>query len=290
MSSALHRSYPAKLLLFGEYTVLINGDALAIPLSLYAGHWEEASGTKVPMLMREWCDFLNTHCADFLSVKDVQQLLNTHSYTSTIPIGAGLGSSGALTASVYDFAKKDDAVNLPELLVRMSKMESFFHGQSSGLDPLVSYLNQGILRSNSDKIKTVSLPSFDSLNVYLLDSGVTRKGKTFIQKFLSQSNSDPLSYKQLVDVNNKIIASCVKTSASESATFITIEEIQVLSDFQYLLMKEMIVSPLRDLWLQGIKSSHYAIKLCGAGGGGYYLVFSTRELDTLGHYPLIKLQ
>ena len=44
-----------------------------------------------------------------------------------------------------------------------------------------------------------------------------------------------------------------------------------LSKLQLQFMKPMIIDPIHDAWLNGIESDQYFLKLCGAGGGGYYL-------------------
>src|SRR5690606_10766092 len=88
------------------------------------------------------------------------------------PVGYGAGSSGVLTAIVYDQYRKDsNEINITDLKKRLALIESFFHGESSGLDPLVSYLNKPIL-VKSGQVKVVE----DALNIedwkiYLIDSG-----------------------------------------------------------------------------------------------------------------------
>src|SRR5690606_29823162 len=74
-------------------------------------------------------------------------------FDSSIPQGYGVGSSGALVAAIYDkYANNKITVlenltreKLLQLKAVFSQMESFFHGKSSGLDPLNSYLSLPIL-------------------------------------------------------------------------------------------------------------------------------------------------
>ena len=74
-------------------------------------------------------------------------------FDSNIPQGYGVGSSGALVAAFYDrYAlektySKDDLTSqkLTHLKNIFATMESHFHGQSSGLDPLNSYLSLPLL-------------------------------------------------------------------------------------------------------------------------------------------------
>ena len=70
-------------------------------------------------------------------------------FDSSIPQGYGVGSSGALVAAIYDKYTIEKITVLENLtrekLLKLKtifgKMESFFHGKSSGLDPLNSYLS-----------------------------------------------------------------------------------------------------------------------------------------------------
>ena len=82
-------------------------------------------------------------------------------FDSSIPQGYGVGSSGALVASIYD-KYADDKITVLENLTRdkllklkeiFSFMESFFHGKSSGLDPLNSYLSLPILINSKNHIE-----------------------------------------------------------------------------------------------------------------------------------------
>src|SRR5690606_5222108 len=88
-------------------------------------------------------------------------------FDSSIPQGYGIGSSGALVAAIYDRYAQDKITVLENLtrdkLLRLKeifgKMESFFHGKSSGLDPLNSYLSLPILINSKDNIESTSIPS-----------------------------------------------------------------------------------------------------------------------------------
>ena len=88
-------------------------------------------------------------------------------FDSSIPQGYGVGSSGALVAAIYD-EYASDKITVLENLTRdkllqlktiFSEMESFFHGKSSGLDPLNSYLSIPILINSKDNIEVTGIPS-----------------------------------------------------------------------------------------------------------------------------------
>jgi len=83
-------------------------------------------------------------------------------FKSSIPLGYGLGSSGALTAAAFDKFYTDKNLDLPELKTLLARSENFLHGNSSGLDPLTIYLDQ-VLIVEGDRIETI--PDFDLMHL-----------------------------------------------------------------------------------------------------------------------------
>src|SRR5690606_35587126 len=99
-------------------------------------------------------------------------------FDSSIPQGYGVGSSGALVAAVYDKYALDKITvlenltkeKLLQLKVIFSEMESFFHGKSSGLDPLKNYLSIPILINSKDNSEATGIPT----------QSTTGKGSVFL--------------------------------------------------------------------------------------------------------------
>ncbi len=242
-----------------------------------------------PSWLSEYCSYLSDHCPDLLDITVLKKWIMANTIEANIPIGYGLGSSGALTAAIYDIAKtsegKGDMSNLSELQHKLGLMESFFHGKSSGFDPLISYLRSPILRKDDElhvlDAKAVKLP----LHCYLLDSGAARSGKDMIAKFLENYETNKIQIDQLSTLNSKVIDMLISTS-SLSDFYINIKTISAL---QHKAMPYMIIDDLKHYWQEGLKSDDYYLKICGAGGGGYYLVFSMKELSTIGSYKLQKV-
>ena len=111
-------------------------------------------------------------------------------FDSSIPQGYGIGSSGALVASIYD-QYAEDKITILENLTRdkllnlkaiFSLMESFFHGKSSGLDPLNSYLSLPILINSKTNIEPAGIPSQKEGKgaVFLLDSEQVEIGRAHV--------------------------------------------------------------------------------------------------------------
>lgn len=257
-----------------------------MPFHKYSGRWDSCTKTDHPDWVAAWLAYLTQHCSGFLDIETIRVVANDHQYVSNIPIGAGLGSSGALTASIYDIGKRTSDVSLEKLKSYLGLMESFFHGKSSGLDPTISYLQHPILCTAEKQVREIKhLSGMKDLHCYLLDSGVERSGKSFIDAYLRQASEHPVHTQYIVDLNNTII-----NDITSDTTSLSYEKVTRLSALQYEYMLSMIIPDIREIWKAGLNKGQYAMKLCGAGGGGYYLVISPAALDRIGPYPLSKLQ
>lgn len=192
---------------------------------------------------------------------------------SDIPRGYGLGSSGALCAAIYEYLfpayeERDVQVIMKEL----AAMENYFHGKSSGLDPFVILFNQPVLKSQ----KTIVI--LDGLNerflndFYLVDSGVSRSSKSAIKAYLLMDKTRSKEMNELVQVNNSLVQNLVRGKEIDFG-----ESIRKISGLQLQLFDDMIVPSIREVWENGLKSGEYFMKLCGAGSGGYYLVWGSES-------------
>ncbi len=92
------KSFPAKVLLFGEYTVLNGGTAFAIPFSRFSGSWKTDIAGAGPMAFLRYLLELD----NVISPKVLKAIEENWVFESNIPIGYGVGSSGALTAASFD--------------------------------------------------------------------------------------------------------------------------------------------------------------------------------------------
>jgi mevalonate kinase len=204
-------------------------------------------------------------------------------FDSSIPQGYGVGSSGALVAAIYDkyaFDKITVLENLTkEKLLKLktifSKMESFFHGKSSGLDPLNSYLSLPILINSKDNIEPAGLPSQAQNGngaVFLLDSGIVGETAPMVHIFMENMKQE--GFRNIIkDKFVKHTDACVENflEGDFKSLFGNIKHLSnvVLDNF-----KPMIPKQFHELWRNGIETNDYYLKLCGSGGGGYILGFT----------------
>jgi len=94
--------YPGKILLYGEYSIVLKNKALAIPLISQSGSWEHVNGADNISLFG-WLEYLKKlpQATDYNLVHFEEELNRGLFFESTIPQGYGAGSSGALVAAFY---------------------------------------------------------------------------------------------------------------------------------------------------------------------------------------------
>ncbi|MCH7784926.1 MAG: mevalonate kinase [Bacteroidetes bacterium] len=284
----------SKILLFGEYGIIKDSKGLSIPYNFYKGalkindHHNEStlrSNKKLKLFLAYLEDIQkeNPELVTF-NLKALKLDIDKGMYfDSSIPQGYGVGSSGALVAAVYDkyaYNKITILENLTreKLLILkaiFAEMESFFHGKSSGLDPLNSYLSLPILINSKDNIEPAGIPSqtqYGKGAVFLLDSGITGETAPMVHIFMENMKNEGFR-KMLKDQFVKHTDACVEDflKGDVKSLFSNIKQLSkvVLDNFKPMIPKEF-----QTLWKKGIDTNAYYLKLCGSGGGGYMLGFT----------------
>jgi mevalonate kinase len=280
----------AKILLFGEYGIIKDSKGLAIPFSSYKGALKSSfnlsgEAQKSNQNLIKLYDYLKTNATelvsfDFTSFKN--DIGSGMYFDSSIPQGYGVGSSGALVASIYDqyaYNKitilenltRDKLLKLKEIF---SFMESFFHGKSSGLDPLNSYLSLPILINSKTNIEPAGIPSQKEGKgaVFLLDSEQVGETEPMVNIFMNKMKNEGFR-KMLNEEFVSYTDACIDDflHGNISSLFGNVKNLSkvVLANF-----KPMIPMAFHKIWEQGLKTNDYYLKLCGSGGGGYILGFA----------------
>jgi len=281
----------SKILLFGEYGIIKDSKGLSIPYNYYNGALKTDDNPSDEAInsnknLQRFTEYLSKIDND-LVVFDIERLQTDVDagmyFDSSIPQGYGVGSSGALVAAIYD-KYVDEKITVLENLTRekllklkaiFGKMESFFHGKSSGLDPLNSYLSLPILINSQENIEATGIPTQTNTGkgaVFLLDSGIVGETAPMVSIFMENMKQEGFR-KMLKDQFIKHTDACVDDflKGDIKSLFKNTKQLSkvVLNNF-----KPMIPAQFHELWKKGIETNEYYLKLCGSGGGGYILGFT----------------
>lgn len=279
--------FAAKLLLFGEYGVILGGEALAIPYPTYYGQFKWTSEKKTPAItasqqtLKQFADYTQqlqtTASLSFqFDTNQLRQAVHEGLYfDSNIPQGYGVGSSGALVAALYQkFVRNKitatDSASLIQLKQQLGLLESYFHGKSSGFDPLVCFVKQPILQTPT-AIHTVQLPpeALQHTTLFLINTQIARQTGTFVSLFLQ--NCKDASFHQLCKIKYiPFQKGCIDGFRERNEEQLW-NNMETLSHFQWQYMRPFIPPSFQAYWQKGLETGDFYLKICGAGGGGFML-------------------
>jgi len=279
------KKYPAKVLLFGEYSIIKGQSALAFPLAEYTGNWAFKDNVDNENL-KKWTIYINkiqqVNSADFQinTNRFYADLSKGLFFNSNIPMGYGVGSSGALCAALYDEysvqnkrlpVKNDTIFTLKQIF---QDLENFFHGSSSGIDPLICYINQPLLLKGKTEANLIDLkaPTHNGGAVFLLNTKQPRQTEPLVHFFLEQLKKEAFenAFENEWCVYNENIISTFLNQDYD----VFFNNLQLLSEFQFKYLPPMIPKGFENIWEASLKHQQFTLKLCGAGGGGFLLGFT----------------
>ena len=288
--------YYSKILLFGEYGIIHDSMGLSIPYNDYNGkllfstepdETSKDSNQKLEKFLLH-LEALEAKgqlpCALDLG-KFRSDLDKGMHFDSSIPQGFGVGSSGAIVAAIYDNYSLDkiasDANMSNEKFIALKKifgtLESYYHGKSSGLDPLICYLNLPVLIKSKSEVGTVGLPDTSTGKgaIFLMNTGTTGKTQPLVQHFMERCKRRiPKNAEGTVLKYND---ACIDAFLNKKSKPLLVN-MKGLSKILLEHFKPMIPQVYHKLWQEGIDSNAYYLKLCGSGGGGFILGF-TEDLE-----------
>jgi mevalonate kinase len=289
---------PAKLLIFGEYTILLGAPAVTMPL------WEFSSRLKLPtgfnttasIASNRFLQLFSNYLVEnkplfenYLDLKSLGEAISNGLYLeSDIPYGFGIGSSGNVCVAIFSAFKKKDVDDLSELKSLYGQMESYFHGKSSGIDPLAIHTAKPMMIQNGEisffPDDKIAIPN--NIHLYLLNSAIPRSSESFIEYFLQQIENT--NVKNTVEDDYLPLLRSIIEDLSKSNP-LNWNSLKKLSVMQFSLFRKMIPDMLIETWEEVNNNPKTCIKLLGAGGGGFFLVFAKKPLTQISGFKLHKI-
>ena len=282
------KRYNGKLILFGEYSMIFGSEALLTPYYSAFGEWSSvinhpsARGFESNASIRKFYDYLCNN--DGFRILDLRRLgmeLDAGLFfDSNIPLGYGVGSSGSLVAAIYDRYKLIEINDIPKLKDFLAKMESFFHGSSSGMDPLQCYLGKPFIlrQQTTDNGQQTSFTMLEDdfmsedIHIFLIDTKIKSPTAPLVTRF-KELREDETYLNKFDNEYIPTVSNCIK-SLIEKKDNEFYNYLSQLSKLQIELLSHTIPEETREYFLTDINKEGFQVKLCGAGGGGFLLGFS----------------
>ena len=279
----------SKLLLFGEYSVLHGSAAIAFPYARFSGDlvlpepgfegdpaWKESNQSLQRLLRYLESDERIALSEAILNVDSLrEEVQNNLFFLSTIPQNYGVGSSGSLVAAVYNRFGWKNETSPEDLRTRLAFIESHFHSRSSGTDPLVCYLNRTVcLKGDEVFFPDITLEELRKFfSIKLIDSGLTGKTKHGVSSFAREPGAftgNPDRYFGMyIPLVNGIIDRIINRDLAG-----LFPEIRELAKLQLELFAPLFTDSMMNQAKQKMTDNKGILKLCGSGGGGFYLSIS----------------
>ena len=283
-------------MLVGEYAVVLGGSALSIPFPRFEAKVRKFSELTDDQRLeaeqsRAYLSRLFAYISDlpkhtFHALPDLKlfsSLSDVYWMEMNIPNAYGLGSSGAVSAAIYDlFFPRAGEMSLEHQREDLAVIESYFHGKSSGVDALTCHAKTALYFHSDGSIEKVK---FDPLKIpgayrfFLLDSGVQMDTGPLVKYFMQQMEisgfATSIRYEYLV-INQKLINALLNRGDGDPGMLL-----RVLSDYQYTHFRKMIPDVMLDAWIEGQLTNDYYLKLNGSGGGFMLGIAHETSMDSL---------
>jgi mevalonate kinase len=291
--------FTSKVLMFGEYSLLYNSMALTMPFDKFSGKFSypNSAADRTEALssnqgLRKFCGHILENHVDEKFKLNVQKFKTELDkglfFESNIPQGFGLGSSGALVAAIFlryldkagdlkDEMKVLTKEKIKHLKTTLGGLEGYFHGTSSGIDPLSILINEPLLVKSNFDIVPVNIPTFKADGqhvVFLLNTGLARNTESLVGQF--KAACDKADFRKKLENDLTQFTNDGINSFLEAKTDNLYHNLYHLVKFQYDEMNYLIPETFQQLVKDGLNSGDYFLKICGAGGGGYMLGFTEK--------------
>ena len=265
--------------------MIFGSNALLIPYYSVGGEWSTIidspceRGIESNRNLFKYYDYLRKD--DRFRILDLERMemeLNAGLFfDSNIPTGYGVGSSGALVAAIYDRFKLIEIKETDRLIEFLAAMENYFHGSSSGIDPLQCYfgkpfvLNGQRTTDNGQQILSNDFMS-DDIHIFLIDTKITSPTAPLVNIFKERRKDNIYLDKfnnRYVPLVNDCISSLIEKNDNEF-----FNNVSLLSKMQTEMLGHTIPENVKEFFFFDINKDGFQIKLCGAGGGGFLLGFT----------------
>jgi mevalonate kinase len=193
---------------------------------------------------------------------------------STVPVGAGLGSSAAVVAAVIAAtgALLDVKLSKEDIFRMTCEAEKIVHGTPSGVDPAISTFGGALLFQMGTGFKPLDVRT--DIPLVVGDTGVERSTRVQVEKVRNLMDKYPRIVESIMQVAREIVLRALDAFKEND-----LETLGALMNMNHALLYGIGVSDESLEWLINAarKAGALGAKLTGAGGGGCMLALSKNE-------------
>ena len=193
---------------------------------------------------------------------------------STVPVGAGLGSSAAVIAATTAATGAILGVKLSkEDILRITcTAEKIVHGTPSGVDPAISTMGGTVLFQMDTGFKPLEVKT--NIPLIIGDTGVERSTRVQVEKVRDLVDKYPRVTEHLMKAAREIVLRAIEALREND-----LETLGTMMNINHALLYGIGVSDESLEWLANAakKAGALGAKLTGAGGGGCMIALAREE-------------
>ncbi len=194
--------------------------------------------------------------------------------TSTVPVGAGLGSSAAVVAAVATSvgALLDIQMSKEDIFKITCEAEKAVHGTPSGVDPAISTFGGALLFQMDTGFKPLEVKT--DIPLVIGDTGVERSTRVQVEKVKEITEKYPQIIEPVMLAAREIVLRAMDACKKNE-----LETLGELMNLNHALLHAVGVSDESLEWLINAakKAGALGAKLTGAGGGGCMIALAENE-------------
>jgi len=279
---AVTASAPGKVILFGEHAVVYGQPAIAAPVTgvkvkviVQADPFQPSGNIRIESPAINF-HATRTELPEQHPLNTLFQLLEQAlqisrlpamkiSINSTLPAGAGMGSSAAVSIAMIRAISQ--FVGLPLENEQVNKIayevEKAFHGTPSGIDNTVITYQMPIYYVQNQQPELIHLK--DSITLVIANSGEAPSTAAMVAGVRQRWQQQPQYYEQIFHRIGRIVQSARKIL--EEGNWLDLAPL--MEENHQLLQFMGVSSPALDTLVKAsLQSGAYGAKLTGGGGGG----------------------
>jgi mevalonate kinase len=266
---------PGKWVLAGEHAVLRGAAAVALPhpdlgLSLVFRAGDSAASDLLHIDPLDGSEIIEGLLRTILQDFDGSSPFGMLQVQSTIPVGAGLGSSAALCVAVSQWVAAQYGLTQKQVVAWATQLEHQFHGRSSGMDVAVISAREPIAFTISQGIRKMGVTRLPRFTFH--DTGLRSRTVdcvTKVQAFREQQPTLGAKIDERMELASRWAMEGLAAYDDQDSRLGLTRIANAMSHARDCFYSwDLVPAGVQALEESLLKQGARSVKLTGAGGGG----------------------